>query len=182
MFKKLIKYKDLLWWVRNDVVEQNRLLDSTDVAFLFDLRCLKCHCILKKVEEKKYQCLRCNNKEYTLDREYNDYIADLNLIVSSYDYEGIEVLNLDNELTPIIPKERDESDDYWVEVKLTKDKSENVSAVVYFGSKKENDKAQMFVDVKNERLGFDQNNLHPNHVLAKVEATFKNSSTCMQGR
>lgn len=162
-------------------MEQNRLLDSTDVAFLFDLRCLKCHCILKKVEEKKYHCLNCK-KDCLLGKEYTDYIQDLQLIMSAYDYEGIEVLNLDNELTPIIPKERDESDDYWVEVKLTKDKSENVSAVVYFGSKKENDKAQMFVDVKNERLGFDQNNLHPNHVLAKVEATFKNSSTCMQGR
>lgn len=177
----MIKFGDLLWWVRNDFVEQNSLLDPSDVAFSFDLRCSKCHCILKKLEEKRYHCLNCKN-DYLLDKEYNDYIQDLQLIMSAHDYEGGEVLNLDNELIPILPKQRGENEGYWVEVKLTKDKSENVSAVVYFGNKKENDKAQMFVDVKNERLGFDQNNLHPNHVLAKVEATFKNSSTCMQGR
>jgi len=47
--------------------------------------------------------------------------------------------------------------------------------MVLAGSKKDKDKAQLFIDPKNEKLTFDQNNDHPSEVFCKVEATFKKS-------
>lgn len=47
--------------------------------------------------------------------------------------------------------------------------------MVLIGSKKQNDKVQLFADIDNQKLGFDQNNIHPKELLAKVTAEFKES-------
>jgi hypothetical protein len=74
-----------------------------------------------------------------------------------------------------VQREQITDPDYWADIKISKNRKGEVQLMVLAGSKKEKDKAQLFVEPKNERLAFDQNNSHPREVFAVVEATFKSS-------
>lgn len=141
----------------------------------------KCNCRLIKsketysIGEYKYCCIRCDFK-ITLNKAIEDKAEDFLNVLESLKYKDAEIINIDGELIRV-QKEEKRDDDYWVDVKISKNKKEELQLMVLAGSKKAKDKVQLFLDPKNERLSFDQNNEHPREIFAKVIAIFKNSTT-----
>ena len=97
-------------------------------------------------------------------------------ILESQKYKDAEIINIDGELVRI-QRLQESDNDYWIDAKLSKNKKGEVQLMVLAGSKKSKDKTQLFLDPKNERLAFDQNNEHPTNIFAKVVGTFKNSKS-----
>lgn len=141
----------------------------------------KCHCKLTKSKEVylmgeyKYICVKCDFK-IILNKAVEDMGNDLLNIIDSLKYKDAEIVNIDGELIRVQREEKIDND-YWVDVKISKNKKDQLQLMVLAGSKKDKDKSQLFLDPQNERLSFDQNNDHPRKVFAKVIATFKNSKT-----
>jgi len=141
----------------------------------------KCNCRLKKSKETysmgeyKYCCVHCDFK-ITLNKSLEDKASDLLDIIESQKYKDAEIVNIDGELVRV-QREQITDNEYWVDAKISKNKKGEVQLMVLAGSKNKNDKAQLFVDPKNEKLSFDQNNDHPREVFSKVVATFKSSQS-----
>ncbi len=141
----------------------------------------KCNCRLKKSKETysfgeyKYNCVRCDFK-ITLNKSIEDKASDLIDIIESQKYKDAEIINLDGELVRVLREEQKDLD-YWVDVKISKNRKDEVQLMVLAGSKKEKNKTQLFLDPQNEKASFDQNNNHPKEVFSKVVATFKDSKT-----
>lgn len=139
----------------------------------------KCNCKLKKSKEKysigeyKYCCSRCDFK-ITLNKPIEEKATDLLDIIESQKYKDAEIINIDGELVKV-QREQITDFDYWVDVKISKNRKDEVQLMVLAGSKKLKDKTQLFLDPKNEKLSFDQNNDHPTEIFSKVVAKFKNS-------
>lgn len=85
-------------------------------------------------------------------------------------FSEMSVINLDDEAIPVASESLKDTD-YWVKAKVTESKS-GTRLIVWAGSKKAKNKAQLFVEPELKRLSFDQNDDHPTEVFAKVEATF----------
>lgn len=94
--------------------------------------------------------------------------------IDSRIFAEMKTITLDDEIIPVA-KEELKNSDYWVRAKVTESKS-GTRLIVWAGSKKEGNKAQLFVEPKLKRLSFDQNDDHPLAVFAKVEATFRNDT------
>lgn len=141
----------------------------------------KCNCKLKKSKESyslgeyKYACSRCDFK-ITLSKSIEEKASDLIDIVESLKYQDAEIINIDGELVRV---QRDQVTDfeYWVDVKISKNKKDEVQLMVLAGSKNDKNKTQLFIDPKSEKLSFDQNNHHPIEIFSKVTAIFKNSKS-----
>lgn len=139
----------------------------------------KCHCKIKKskepylIGEYKYTCIKCDFK-ITLSKSLEDCAVDILDIIETQGYKDADVINLEGDLIRI-GKEEVKDDDYWIDAKLSKNNRGEVQLMVMAGHKKIDDKVQLFIDPKNERLAFDQNNRHPREVFSKVTAVFKNS-------
>ena len=139
-----------------------------------------CRCKLEKAKneqyslgEWKYKCIKCTFK-ITLNKSVEEKAVDVSRVIEAQQYKNAEIINLDGDSIRVSRQQIDDSD-YWADVKISKNRKGEVQLMVLAGSKKEEDKTQLFIEPKNERLSFDQNNLHPREVFAKVEATFKNS-------
>lgn len=143
----------------------------------------KCNCRLIKskdtysVGEYKYKCIRCDFK-ITLNKPMEDKANDFIFVLDSLKYRDAEIVNIDGELIRIQRKE-EKDNDYWIDTKISKNKKGELQLMVLAGSKKDDDKVQLFLDPKNERLSFDQNNDHPKEIFAKVTAVFKSSRSEM---
>lgn len=141
----------------------------------------KCNCRLKKSKEEyqrgeyKYFCARCDFK-ITLNKPIEEKADDLMDIIESQKYRDAEIINIDGELIKVQREEVVDSD-YWADVKISKNKKGEIQLMVLAGSKKNKDKTQLFIDPKNEKVSFDQNNDHPVNIFSKVTATFKNSNS-----
>jgi hypothetical protein len=139
----------------------------------------KCNCRLRKSKdtysrgEYKYDCVRCDFK-ITLNKSIEDKASDLLDIIGSQKYRDAEIINLDGELVKV-QREQIIDTDYWVDVKISKNRKEEVQLMVLAGSKKDKNKTQLFIDPQNEKISFDQNNQKPVEVFTKVTAIFKNS-------
>lgn len=146
----------------------------------------KCNCKLKKsketysIGEYKYCCSRCDFK-VTLNKSIEDKASDLLDIIESQKYRDAEIINIDGELIRIQREEVKDSD-YWIDVKLSKNRKDEVQLMVLAGHKKNKTKAQIFLDPKAEKMAFDQNNHHPSDVFTKVSATFKKSTSEMKSK
>lgn len=143
--------------------------------------CPKCHCTLKKSKEPyqmgeyKYQCIKCDFK-VTLDKNIDEKSVDFLNVLDSQKYKDSETINLDGELIRV-KREYIRDDNYWVDAKISKNNKGQLQLMILAGSSKQEDKAQLFLDPSNERLGFDQNNKHPKEIFSKVVATFKDSKS-----
>lgn len=155
---------------------ENNGLETVAIA-----RCPRCRCKIIKSKEKysigeyKYCCINCDF-QITLNKSIEDKSADFINIVESQRFKNAEVINIDGELIRIRREEETDSD-YWVDAKLSKNRKGEIQLMVLAGSKKAKDKAQLFLEPKNEKMTFDQNNDHPNEVFSKVVATFKKSKS-----
>lgn len=140
-----------------------------------------CNCVLIKSKEPyargeyKYKCVNCPFS-ITLDKSIEDKANDFLITVDGRNYKDAEIINVDGELIKVCREQKVDSD-YWVDVKISKNKKDQVQLMILAGSRKAQDKAQLFIDPPNERLGFDQNNDHPREVFTKVIAIFKNSKS-----
>ncbi len=141
----------------------------------------KCNCKLKKSKESysmgeyKYYCSRCDFK-VTLSKPIEEKANDILDIVESQKYKDAEIVNIDGELIKV-QREQAVDSDYWADVKISKNKKGEVQLMVLAGSRKDKDKAQLFIDPKNEKVSFDQNNNHPIEIFSKVTAIFRNSTS-----
>lgn len=141
---------------------------------------LGCNCRLTKSKESysrgeyKYSCPKCGNK-IVLDKSVEEKGEDFLKVLESKKFENAEFINLDGDLIRVA-REAEKDVDYWADVKISKNRKGQTQIMILAGSKKEDDKVQLFLDPKNEKVTFDQNNKHPREVFAKVEATFKNST------
>jgi len=139
----------------------------------------KCNCRLKKSKEfydrgeYKYFCPRCNFK-ITLNKSIEDKSLDFLDVIESQKYNDAEIINIDGELIKVSRKQITDLD-YWIDVKISKNKKDEVQLMILAGSRKSKDKTQLFLDPKNERLAFDQKDDHPTKIFAKVIVNFKNS-------
>ena len=143
----------------------------------------KCNCRLIKskenysVGEYKYKCIRCDFK-ITLSKPIEDKADDFLSVLDSLKYKDAEIVNIDGDLIRI-QREEEKDGDYWIDAKISNNKKGELQLMVLAGSKKESDKVQLFLDPKNERLSFDQNNVHPRKIFTKVTAVFKSSRSEM---
>ena len=141
----------------------------------------KCYCKLKKlivnrsIREYKYCCVKCDFK-ITLNKPIEDKGIDFLDIIDSLKYKDAEIINIDGELIRV-QREEEKDEDYWIDVKISKNKKGELQLMVLAGSKKSKDKTQLFLEPKNERLAFDQNNDHPRRIFTKVVGIFKNSKS-----
>ncbi|MEW6617627.1 MAG: hypothetical protein AB1333_04405 [Patescibacteria group bacterium] len=168
---KLYRWANIHWYITYD------LNGNPDYVALCPKN--KCHCELKKSKEKysmgeyKYDCIQCDFK-ITLEKSIEEKALDLVNIIESQKYKDAEIINLDGELVRVQRKQITDTD-YWADVKISKNKKDEVQLMILAGSKSNKDKTQLFLDPKNQRFAFDQNNDHPTKVFAKVVAKFKNS-------
>ena len=120
-------------------------------------------------------CAECVEKYY-LPREYNaqcEYILDK---IDSKIFKNMKTINLDDEAIPLAETKLLSKDEkYFVTGLLTKSKV-GLRLIVYAGEKGSSEKSQIFVEPEIKRLAFDQKNLHPMDIFAKVEATFKDGT------
>jgi hypothetical protein len=141
----------------------------------------KCHCKLNKSKkefvmgEYKYYCVKCDFK-ITLKKSIEDKATDFIKVLDSFEYEDAEIINIDGELIRVQREEKKDKD-YWIDVKMSKNKKGELQLMVLAGSKKSKDKAHLFLEPKSERLAFDQNNDHPSQIFTKVVGIFKNSKS-----
>lgn len=92
-----------------------------------------------------------------------------------------EIINIDGELIRLQRKVKKDND-YWIDVKVSKNKKGEIQLMVLAGSKNSRDKAQLFLDPTNERLAYDQNNANPCQIFTKVIGVFKNSISGIQSK
>lgn len=120
-------------------------------------------------------CPKCDFK-ITLDKSYYEKQEDAAKIMNSDYWKDAEIVNIDGEMIKI-NKEVIKDSDYWIEAKVSKSIKGVKQLMVLVGSKKETDKTQLFLDIDNEKLSFDQKDKHPKEILAKVTAEFKESKS-----
>lgn len=157
--------------------------DSNGEPTYITARCpkQKCNCKLVKSKEEysrgeyKYYCPKCDFK-ITLNKSVEDKASELAPIIESEKFKDAEIINIDGELIKVLSEYHDETD-YWVEVKISKNKKEEVQLMILAGNRLLKNKTQLFLEPKNEKLTFDQNNDHPSKIFTKVTAQFKRSKS-----
>ncbi|MEI6498457.1 MAG: hypothetical protein WCO23_00655 [bacterium] len=168
---KLYNWEGLAWDVDYDI-------NGYDTVYA---RCpIKgCHCRLNKSKGKyeygeyRYECPKCGRK-FILGKPAEEMAKDFSNVLDAKQYEEAEIINIDGDLIRV-QREVVKDEDYWVDAKISKNKKGELQLMVLAGSRKDGDKAQLFLDPTHERLGFDQNNDHPAEVFSVVTAVFKNS-------
>jgi hypothetical protein len=132
------------------------------------------------VESNNYRCSGCDFK-ITLTKPIREMVSELLDFIEAQKYKDAEIISIDGELIRV-QREEIQDNDYWIDVKLSKNKKGEEQLMVLAGKKEDKTKTQLFLEPGKERLAFDQNNHHPSEVFAKVIATFKKSTSEMKTR
>ena len=129
------------------------------------------------IGEYKYKCIDCDFK-VTLSDEVKNLCEKILVIINSDYLKDYQIVNLDGELVKI-NNETKKDEDYWIDVKLSKNKNKGKQLMVLVGTRKSDvkDKTQLFFDIENEKVSFDHNDTPPREIFLKVVGTFKNSET-----
>jgi hypothetical protein len=95
----------------------------------------------------------------------------------SLQLKNAKIYDLDNIYTPVLrvdPKPKDTRFSIQVEI----DETPNGKKMVIYAADRNDvkNKTQIFIDPEHDKLSFDSNDLHPNAIFAKVEATFKDGN------
>lgn len=125
-------------------------------------------------ESTSLSCAECKHL-HRIPRQWDDeeqYVLDK---TESKIIKGIRFINLDDEAVPIAEGKISKDSKYFVKSVLTKSKV-GLRLVVYAGESGKKEKTQIFVEPEIRRLAFDQTNLHPTDVFAKLEATFSDGT------
>lgn len=131
--------------------------------------------IPKFFPEKELKCEECG-KIYTIPRYFDDEEQYVLNKINSKIYKTMSFINLDDEYIPIAEDKKSSSDGkFFVTSRIMKSKL-GLRLVVYAGEKGKKEKTQIFVEPEIKRLAFDQKDLHPTDVFAKLEATFSDGT------
>ena len=94
--------------------------------------------------------------------------------LEAIDLQNAEIVDVDGYQIPIAKADAPKKDDeYWAQVRIN-DTKRGKQLVVYAGKRGDRDKVQMFLDLENDKITFDQNNMHPNDVFVRVTGEFRN--------
>lgn len=165
---KLYKWSGVLWSYEGFI---------KGIGSIVKCRCPNDRCELN-INSKYKTLLSCPKCDFhiELDKSFYDMKEDaLKIIVSDY-WKDAEMVNIDGEMTKI-NKEIVKDSDYWITASISKSIKGGKQLMILIGSKKETDKTQLFLDIDNEKLSFDQKDKHPREILAKVIAEFKESKS-----
>jgi hypothetical protein len=119
--------------------------------------------LLCPTDEKRFPLP--NNSFWVLQRRFDAALESASL-------KDAEIVDVDGYQVPIAkatPPAKDK--EYWAEVRIN-DTKRGKQLVVYAGKRGSSDKTQIFIDPENDKISFDQNNIHPNDVFTKVIAEF----------
>lgn len=177
MVQQIIRIDGIKWWV---VTSKTGVRTPTPLCPNHDLRMrpIPPRVYISGTYSDGYEGnalkLKCAEgpHEVILPRTFNEeklYVIDR---IDAKIFKGMKVVDLDGELTPIA-KEKLKSEDgkYFITSQLMESKR-GLQLVVYAGEKGLSEKTQIFVEPKVKRVAFDQNDLNPADVFAKLEATF----------
>lgn len=93
--------------------------------------------------------------------------------LESIQLKDAEIVSIDGYQIPIVKTDTPSKDEtYWVQARIN-DTKQGKQVVVYAGKRGEKDKSQIFIDVENDKISFDQNNIHPNDIFFKLTGQFK---------
>lgn len=122
-------------------------------------------------EALKLECAE-GPHHFDLPREYSKEKSYVLNRVDAKIFEGMQIIDLDGELTPIA-KEKIKSKDnkYFVTSQLMESKR-GLQLVVYAGEKGNDKKTQIFIEPEVKRLAFDQKDLNPSDIFVELRATF----------
>ncbi len=167
MQNKLYKWDGVFWSIEG----------MTNYGPIVRARCPNDRCELNMSSKyvNRLICPKCDFK-VTLNKPYYEKQKDAVKIMNSDYWKDAEVVNVDGEMTKI-GKEVVKDPDYWVKAYISKNTKGVKQLMVLVGSKKETDKTQLFVDIDNEKLSFDQNDKHPKEIFTKVVAIFKDTES-----
>jgi hypothetical protein len=167
----LYKWKGVFWSYDGFVKDRGAVIRA---------RCPKDRCELStsSFRDNVIVCPKCDFK-MKLDKPLHEAKDDARKIMEADYFKDAEIINIDGEMIKV-GKEVIKDDDYWIEAKVSKSPKGVKQLMVLVGSKKDEDKAQLFLDIDNEKLSFDQNNKHPSEILAKVVAVFKKTKSEIQ--
>lgn len=92
--------------------------------------------------------------------------------MEALNWKDAQIVSLDGYQIPVATTKPPQKDsEYWVEARIN-DTNRGKQLVVYAGKRGANDKAQIFIDTENDKISFDQNNIHPNDIFTKLTAEF----------
>ncbi len=123
--------------------------------------------------------LKCaEGHDFGLPRKYGE---EREYVINRMDakrFRTMQVLNLDDEAVPIAKEKVSLPPDsnYFLTAQLMESKR-GLQVVIYAGEKGADNKAQIFVEPEVRRLSFDQRDLNPSDLFAKIEVTFKDGTT-----
>jgi hypothetical protein len=103
--------------------------------------------------------------------DYNQLRRHFKVTLEAKDWKDAKIVSIDGYQVPIARVRTEEDPDYWVEARIN-DTKQGKQLVVYAGKRGERDKAQIFIDTENDKISFDQNNIHPNDVFVRLTGEF----------
>lgn len=123
----------------------------------------------------KLFCEDCD-KDYPLRRELSDEEDYVINKVKSIDLSKYNVIDVDGVLTPVTKKETVRTENGYFCTAQIRDSKRGPQVVIYAGKKGAKEKSQIFITPKERRLSFDQNDLNPADVFARIAAEFGDGS------
>jgi len=131
---------------------------------------------MEKVPIPKVRCLE-GPHEIHLDRIPSEIRKHISRKINSKTYQEAKIFDIDGYLVPASKEvqSKDATSDYFV-IAQVKSNKKGEQVVIYAGKKGEKNKSQIFIDPKNAKMTFDQNDVNPSDIFVKFEATFRNGS------
>ena len=127
------------------------------------------------LKHNELKCEECG-KIYVLSR---DIWKEKKLIldkINSKIFKKMSFINFDDEAIPVAESKATSKDKkYFVNTRIVESKV-GTRSVIYAGERGKNEKTQIFIEPEIRRLAFDQKDLHPTDIFAKLEATFANGT------
>jgi hypothetical protein len=172
---KLHLWKDLLWGTKGSTTfaycPEHRI--ELDVNTVWGINNQS---FARAQQSKHLGALVCpvDDKLFTVkDNDLSLAVRRFHSTVESLHLKDAEIVSIDGYQIPIAKAKAPNKDDtYWIETRIN-DTKQGKQVVVYAGKRGQNDKSQIFVDIENDKITFDQNNIHPNDIFFRLEGQFK---------
>jgi len=119
------------------------------------------------------KCPDCG-KEYKIPRNFS---SEERYVIEKYKAslrQDWDLVDIDGTLTPVTKKEKIGKNEYFCTAQV-RDSKRGPQIVIYAG-KKGSGKSQIFITPEERRLSFDQNDINPADIFAKITAEFSDGT------